>query len=1520
MSKKETLQEKLLNYYPAFLTRLPDTIQYKFIRTIRNSLLPIQTTLKILDLQENLDRPIQIWKEQKEPYKYDLHFQVNIDNISQIEIYKQNTETEEDELITLNDGTSARFTYSIEEEKNQFYYILQDITSIKPISDDKYYIHITTHDEYEFYKGYPENDYPITDYLTITENTNPDGTYYLEFKTQNINNIYEFKIETYTPNENKNQYTLTETLTANYNNNWNNNEDYLTKIDKYLTDNPTATYEEAKQATTPFFQNNWIEKYNTLLESELTENKYIFTIYTDKKATNTQETLDNNTYTPTEPETYQLILERNHLQEDIYDHDYALDIIGKRLDFPRSKFTPFDGDVNSEEYIEFYKNTEPAYNNKYTEDDYHYANRMKFYCENLQAHINDPTIGEDVKTFTPHRKNTEIIAPLELPQLEIYKHYGLIPEMVNRHKYLVRQNKDNMRGILCGPGDEGIKIPTIINLTRKPSFVVGKQTRIYATVFEEETQEPVNKGNVVFKITQKNGEVISSGKVSINNYQATYTITPKYTGDITIELIYQGTSKYKRCKNILTYTVSKVPTRIYAENIRTIWNNTFNLSAHVVSSRNPQETITGNINFQIKDIDTTANPAPLSLKSYINEATYTHPAIIGENETNNGTRIYTVTARYDGDETFEKSETTFILRVTDEPSTAYIHSLFVPPKHIACKLYGYNEDTKSLTPLTGKQIELRWHNIYYDTITTDKFYVPFSRSAKIPENLGDLKLIFPNDDDEYYGTSYNIPPFEPLTLEDTEILIPSESNILLGQNNILSATLLSKQGFPLADKKLQWKIGTEDFGEFTTDENGVCMVNYTPTTGGDYTLTVSYEGEELRYYPTNSTGELHVLSDLDTYLSVNTTTVYVNGSLIVTLKDENGNPCAYQTVQLKNTTSTDGNYGAIFATGITDSNGQANIPFNMSPRQNKSIQVVFNGDEYGLYNPSTLDLTNFTVRKRPINMTTTPARNGILIYGDNNTIKTTLIDGDTFTPLTGFDVYWHITRTSTGENKRYGPVATNSNGISECPINLGQGEYNYGVIVPETDYYTGKDTYTNSDYRVPFSITNTSTGTSKPVDFEIVSTPRSIATGEAYNVTAKVTGENLVAPTGSVTVYIGSYDANTKKVTGSQGQINLSQVSAGVSQGTITLASSSTMNPTINIPIKGLYAGDTHYQVTSSEEYSNGISYIDVTANTTPTTGKKDLTEFKVNITEDTAYPDDKYHINVNIKGDGVTSPTGTVIFYINQNHTGKQGETNLTTKTNGNSTITSYERTINTTTARTYTIYAYYTGDDNYNVADSFNYTGGSDTITVLSKSSSSTGTTKQNPNLTLSVSPNPVPKGEDYTVKATVTKGATGTIIFSKDGTKIDTVTINTNGLAVLSLNANDLNPTGTFTAEYAGDTNYQSATATTTATITNSTGKTTYLSIPTTMTKGEKFTVTLTDNNNQPVAGATVTLTLTGNGATKTYALQPTTYEGKASLEINLNWATGTIITVVGNFNGYGNYNPCLNVEQNVTYYNS
>lgn len=96
--------------------------------------------------------------------------------------------------------------------------------------------------------------------------------------------------------------------------------------------------------------------------------------------------------------------ENNIPQGNIYDHDESLDEIGALHNIPRKNYIHVDESL--------YHLTEPPYHNELSEDDYHYMKRIIQYLV--------------------------LYHTVPLPVAEIWKLYGILPEMGNREQYLLK--------------------------------------------------------------------------------------------------------------------------------------------------------------------------------------------------------------------------------------------------------------------------------------------------------------------------------------------------------------------------------------------------------------------------------------------------------------------------------------------------------------------------------------------------------------------------------------------------------------------------------------------------------------------------------------------------------------------------------------------------------------------------------------------------------------------------------------------------------------------------------------------------------------------------------------------------------------------------------------------------------------------------------------------------------------------------------------------------------------------------
>lgn len=193
--------------------------------------------------------------------------------------------------------------------------------------------------------------------------------------------------------------------------------------DSYIIDNNILPDESTMGKVVVKYEN---DKYNAY-ETVLNEGLYVFKrIWYDLPYTLVLKNSYDlkvylyDKYRPGCNEANQIITKRyNGYDKNNYDcftHDYSLDMIGRYWNIPRLKFITKDETDNP---VEYYKKTEPAFNDRLTEDDYHYQQRIKKYI-----------YGYNKEHF---------------PVLELWKNYSIKSRLFNRKDILSRMD----RSYLC---------------------------------------------------------------------------------------------------------------------------------------------------------------------------------------------------------------------------------------------------------------------------------------------------------------------------------------------------------------------------------------------------------------------------------------------------------------------------------------------------------------------------------------------------------------------------------------------------------------------------------------------------------------------------------------------------------------------------------------------------------------------------------------------------------------------------------------------------------------------------------------------------------------------------------------------------------------------------------------------------------------------------------------------------------------------------------------------------------------
>ena len=406
-----------------------------------------------------------------------------------------------------------------------------------------------------------------------------------------------------------------------------------------------------------------------------------------------------------------------------------------------------------------------------------------------------------------------------------------------------------------------------------------------------------------------------------------------------------------------------------------------------------------------------------------------------------------------------------------------------------------------------------------------------------------------------------------------------------------------------------------------------------------------------------------------------------------------------------------------------------------------------------------------------------------------------------------------------------GTATLNSLGIATLSTSsLTAGTYNLTV------QYAGNST---SQASTSAAVQVTVNANAQSTTTGLSATPNPVAAGQALTLTATVKG--ATTPTGSVTFLNGSSTLGTATLN---------------SLGIATLSTSSLTAGTYNLTVQ--YAGNSTSQASTSAAVQ-----VTVNANAQSTTTALSATPNPVAAGQ-------ALTLTANVKG--TTTPTGSVTFL--------NGSSTLGTATLNSSGIA----TLSTSSlaAGSYNLTAQYAGNTSSQASTSA-------AVQVTVSANSRTTTTS------LSATPNPVVAGQELSLTATV-RGAgsttpTGSVTFFNGATVLGTVTLNNSGVTTLantSLAAGSYN----LTAQYSGNTKYESSTSAPVSITVSGAGQATATSLsatPNPVTAGHELTLvaTVTGGATAPTGSVTFlngttslgTVTLSSSGvATLTYSALP------------------------------------------------
>lgn len=471
---KNSLQS-LLDKFPYFLNKSEESNFYK-VQWVNNENFKIlyNDLFKIYE-SFHLSKNLLVWKEQSQAYDYEINFVANYPNLKSVKI------TKNDDLIYME-------TYKEEDNINSFEYTytceylihnMIQVNSYKCTNCNNILFTDTQPEECNECIGHHPleqvNIYKCNDcgeiYFapeTPTQCTTCEHETFTElqaYQCSNCGQIYfSDELEDICPNCNiqiitkpikeiyyndphvimkDNRMTFPDEIETEEDNPVNDDEDIIIESGEYI-----PPEEENESFINPADSTNDESDDDYLVPIPIIpSDKFIITV----------ETYDEYILEKGFPENDKTYDEYKNSDKkyDVFDHDYSLDEFGILNNIPRKEYLDVDN-----QYL--YNLTEPPYNDRLTEDDYHYMNRILEYNLRLYATLHLDELKDydlnsirklyddyeyyftriGLKTFEDFKyyvDNPRVFKQEYNPiSLEIWKLYGLPSTLLNRERLLLK--------------------------------------------------------------------------------------------------------------------------------------------------------------------------------------------------------------------------------------------------------------------------------------------------------------------------------------------------------------------------------------------------------------------------------------------------------------------------------------------------------------------------------------------------------------------------------------------------------------------------------------------------------------------------------------------------------------------------------------------------------------------------------------------------------------------------------------------------------------------------------------------------------------------------------------------------------------------------------------------------------------------------------------------------------------------------------------------------------------------------
>ncbi|MBE6485664.1 MAG: hypothetical protein E7Z85_02330 [Methanosphaera stadtmanae] len=430
----------------------------------------------------------------------------------------------------------------------------------------------------------------------------------------------------------------------------------------------------------------------------------------------------------------------------------------------------------------------------------------------------------------------------------------------------------------------------------------------------------------------------------LTNGIVTISFIPAQEGVYYIFTQYNGKENiYSSSTDELEISVEKNPTLIYLNPIKnpTYVNDTIIISG-ILNDNHNNPIPHANISIEIYN-STTTNLTSIQTDSQGRYATNFTPKTIAEN--------ISIRVNYNGSNVFNGNYNLTEIQVIKHNSTTCLDLLETPIKYNnIITIKGNVTEKLDNSPANGS-ITIKINNELIETISLENGTFQYDYLVKEVSNNNIILIEFLEN--EVYNPSETICLFNVTALQ-TSINIHPINDTRVNTKVTISGTITDENDENLTTY-LKVKINDEELNQFIKANNGVFSFEYIPQEVSEYTVNISYVGDDLHYISSNSVSKFNTTRS--TLYLENITTTVDDKEKTVTITGEVSNPENISTENVEITIK----IGEETYVAKINENGTFNVTSDVLTPGSYPISIEINQTEYfDYYNQN---LTTIHIKK-----------------------------------------------------------------------------------------------------------------------------------------------------------------------------------------------------------------------------------------------------------------------------------------------------------------------------------------------------------------------------------------------------------------------------------------------------------------------------------------------------------------------------------------------------------------------------